>query len=92
MDTQQIDRQQLQRALIASGCSMPLDDALADPTLARCLRLTAQAMQRGSPSPAAMPESKATPDELAWARRLLSLAGTADWAKLRAGDIDKDQQ
>ncbi|MFC3336927.1 hypothetical protein [Paracandidimonas soli] len=86
---QQIDRQQLQQALIASGCRLSLDDALANPTIARCLRLTAQAMQRHTPDATTAPQSTDS-RELAWARRLLSMAGTTDFARLRAGDLDKE--
>jgi len=89
MHVQHISREQLQKALIASDCGLSLDDALSSPALARCLKLTALAMHGDSPQ--APEPSVATCAELAWARRLLALAGKTDWAKLQAGDIEKDQ-
>lgn len=81
-----INRHQLQQALNATGCALDLDTALADPTLARCLQLTAKAMQRIDTPPTTPPQAA----ELARARRLLSWAGRTDFARLRAGDTDKD--
>lgn len=80
-------REQLQHALWASGCALDLDTAMADPTLARCLTLTAQAAATTPTSKQPSPDSRQHA-ELAWARHLLSLVGRKDWQLIRAGDQD----
>lgn len=80
-----ISKNQLQQALDASGCRLDLDVALADPTLSRCLHITAKAMKDGKITHT---NNEQTPRRTAWALRLLTLAGNTDWPRIRAGDID----
>lgn len=79
-----IDRTHLEQALLASGCRIDLDAALADPTLARCLRLAAESMSRRDPAHPDQP----TPETCAWTRRLRRLVSDVDWQRLQAGDTD----
>lgn len=78
-------RAQLQEALRLAGVrSMHLDEALANPTLSRLLRIGASAMASQRPHATSTPTSPLP----AWAQRLRNLAGNHDYQRLRAGDND----
>jgi hypothetical protein len=76
-------RDELHDALHASGVKLDLDLALANPNLAHCLTLAAEAA-RSRRAPASMHDGNIT----ALNQRLRRLVGEIDHQLLRAGDRD----
>lgn len=69
----------MERALRASGSLMALDEALAIPALAICLR-NAAAVQAGNKQE--RPAQAAT----RWAKKLRRMVGAHDWRRIAAND------
>ena len=79
-------RKELHAALRASGCDLDLDAALANPTIARCLTLAAEATRPHRATHAHSPFS----DLVALNNRLRRLVGNIDHQLLRAGGSSHD--